>query len=397
MTNVDPTVKLIDLTDGENASAEAEPAPILLSAPDVGERERKALLDAFDSGWIAPVGPQLDQFEEDLRVYTNAEACVAVSSGTAALHLALLIAGVKPGNEVVVQSATFAASAFAVVHAGAVPVFCDSEASSWCMDPDVLESFLEQRASIDALPAAVMPVDLFGSTANYRELGRVCDRFGVPLVRDAAEALGSRSDTGAVGELPYPSVLSFNGNKIITTSSGGALVGDAETVDRARYLATQARQPALHYEHIDVGYNYRMSNLLAALGSAQLAGLEEKIERRSKTAAFYRAALPQLEWCNYAHTPRPNNWLTVGLLPPGADPLSICEELAAKGIGARPAWKPMHQQPVFAANEYISGDGTADLLFERGICLASGSSLSPAEIDRVVTELRAQLDPARTH
>lgn len=386
MTNVDPDNELVDLVDEVES-----PEPILLSAPDVGDRERAALLAAFDSGWIAPVGPALDQFEEDLTAYTNAQACVAVSSGTAALHLALLIAGVTPGDEVVVQSATFAASAFAVVHAGAVPVFCDSEASSWCMDPAVLEAFLERRSASDSLPAAVMPVDLFGSTANYRELGRVCDRFEVALVRDAAEALGSRSDTGAVGELPYPTVLSFNGNKIITTSSGGALLSDVETVDRARYLATQARQPALHYEHVDVGYNYRMSNLLAALGSAQLAGLEDKIERRSKTAAFYRAELPQLEWCAYAHTPRPNNWLTVGLLPDGTDPLAICEHLGAKGIGARPAWKPMHQQPIFAGNEFVPGDGTSDRLFESGICLPSGSSLTVAGAERVVAELRKLL------
>jgi len=358
--------------------------PVLLSAPDVGPLEREALLRAFDSGWIAPAGPEIDAFEEELRDYASAQACVALSSGTAALHLALLAVGVKPGDEVVVQSATFAASAFAVAHTGAVPVFMDSNWGTWCLDPEVLRGFLHARAATDSLPAAVMPVDLFGSVADYQGLLSVCGEFGVPLVRDAAESLGSVSSTGPVGAVAAPSVVSFNGNKIITTSSGGALFADRDTVDHARYLSTQARQPAMHYEHLDIGFNYRLSNLLAALGRAQLSQLEAKIQRRTEIAAAYQRACSAMQWCPYEHTSRPNHWLSVGLLPKGVDPLAACELLHAEGIQARPAWKPMHQQPVFATNEYVGGQGVANELFARGICLPSGSGMTDREVERVI-------------
>jgi len=368
--------------------------PILLSPPDVGIEERDAILRAFDSGWIAPAGAELDAFEDELAIYTGARACVALSSGTAALHLALLAAGVKPGDEVVVQSATFAASAFAVAHAGAVPVFMDSDWATWCLDAGLLNDFFEKRATQDRLPAAVMPVDLYGSCADYERISKVCEKYGVPLVRDAAESLGSRSTTGRVGDLKTPAVVSFNGNKIITASSGGALLADPVTVDRARYLATQARQPSMHYEHTDIGFNYRLSNLLAALGRAQLAGIEAKIERRTEIHNAYRAAFPELEFCTYGATPRPNHWLTVVLIDEG-DPIGICEQLHSAGVQARPAWKPMHMQPVFGQNEYISGDGVASALFGRGICLPSGSVLSDHEVGRVIKEVRSQVLGAR--
>lgn len=361
--------------------------PIYLSAPDVGEPERQALLSAFDTGWIAPVGPDLDGFEADLCDYTGASDCLAVVSGTSALHLALILAGVKPGDEVVVQSATFAASAFAVCHAGAIPVFCDSEWSTWCLDPAALERFLIERNRAGNLPRAVMPVDLFGSVASYVEIASVCDRFGVTLVRDAAEALGSIGDDGHVGGLDCLSVVSFNGNKIITTSSGGALLGNTEQIERARYLSTQAREPMIHYEHLEVGYNYRLSNLLAAFGRAQLARLEGRIERRAEIAAAYAEAIPELDWCAFERTPRPNRWLTVGLMSSG-DPLAICDLMQADGVHARPAWKPMHQQPVFEANDWIMGEGVADELFARGICLPSGSSMSDGDVERVVASYR---------
>ncbi|MEM7093791.1 MAG: aminotransferase class I/II-fold pyridoxal phosphate-dependent enzyme [Actinomycetota bacterium] len=367
-----------------------EQPPILLSAPDVGQAERDALLAAFDSGWIAPAGPDLDRFEEELVSYTEAPAAVALSSGTAALHLALLLAGVGPGDEVVVQSATFAASAFAVAHLGASPVFCDSESATWCLDPEPLADFLERRSRIDRLPAAVMPVDLYGSAADYAQIAEVCERFGVAIVRDAAEALGSIGDAGHVGAEPCLTALSFNGNKIITASSGGALLGTQDQVDRARYLSTQARQPVLHYEHIDVGFNYRLSNLLAALGRAQLAQIERRIERRAQIAEHYAAAFPEFGWCPYGCTGRPNHWLSVALLPSG-DPLAICDVLHTIGVQARPAWKPMHRQPVFAQAEYVEGTGVADDLFARGICLPSGSGLTDRDVERVVAAVRTVL------
>ncbi|NNE95888.1 MAG: aminotransferase class I/II-fold pyridoxal phosphate-dependent enzyme [Acidimicrobiales bacterium] len=360
---------------------------IYLSAPDVGPAERDALLRAFDSNWIAPVGPELDAFEAELCEYTNAEACVALASGTAAIHLALLDAGIGPGDEVVVQSFTFAATAFGVVHAGATPVFIDSERDTWAIDPELLEGFLAERETAGRLPKAVISVDLYGSCADYDRLEPICERFGVMLLSDAAEALGSRAGARSAGTFGRASILSFNGNKIMTTSGGGALLGSGETVAHVRYLATQARQPVLHYEHTDIGFNYRMSNLLAALGRAQLAGLEPKIERRKSIADYYAAQLPSLEWCSQSATTRPNHWLSVGLLPRSLDPHLICHELAAQNIEARPAWKPMHLQPVFADRAMVGGV-VCEELFGRGICLPSGSTLTDSDLERVVDALR---------
>ena len=362
--------------------------PVLLSAPDVDASDREALLRAFDGGWIAPVGPELDQFEIELAAYVGAPACVGLASGTAALHLGLLEAGVRPGDEVVVQTLTFAASAFAVVHAGATPVFCDVEPGTWGLDPELLESFLAQRAAVDRLPAAVMSVDLYGSCADYARLSPVCARYGVPLVEDAAEALGSRSAGRMAGSFGATAALSFNGNKIITTSGGGALLGSVEAVERARYLATQARTPVLHYEHEAIGWNYRLSNLLAALGRSQLARLETKITRRTTIFDGYRLDpdLAALGWCPFAATERPNHWLSVALLPVGLEPAEVCDQLRAEQIEGRPAWKPMHLQPVFAHCETIGG-AVADEIFDRGLCLPSGSGLSLADEDRVHTAL----------
>ncbi len=361
---------------------------IFLSAPDVGLPEREALLRAFDSNWIAPVGPELNAFEDDLVSYTGGEACVALASGTAGLHLALLDAGVEPGAEVVIQSFTFAATAFATCHAGAVPVFIDSEPETWGMDPGRLREFLGHRAASDRLPAAVVTVDLYGSCANYEAIEPICADFGVPLISDAAEALGSRVGDRSAGTFGRSAVLSFNGNKIMTTSGGGALVGPTETVDRVRYLATQARQPVLHYEHTEIGFNYRMSNLLAALGRAQLAGLEPKIARRQEIADFYAERFGDFEWCPHGSTTRPNRWLTVGLLPHGEDPHALCHSMNELEIEARPAWKPMHMQPVFATNEMIGGAVSEDL-YARGVCLPSGSVLSDGDLERVAAAVES--------
>jgi dTDP-4-amino-4,6-dideoxygalactose transaminase len=362
--------------------------PILLSGPDVDASDRDALLRAFDGGWIAPVGPELDHFEQELAAYVGVEACVGLASGTAALHLGLLDAGVAPGDEVVVQTFTFAASAFAVAHAGAVPVFCDVDDKTWGLDAALLDSFLAGRATRDRLPKAVMPVDLYGSCADYGALQAVCARFGVALVEDAAEGLGSRSGGRMAGSFGATAALSFNGNKIITTSGGGALLGPKDSVDRARYLATQARSNCLHYEHEAIGFNYRLSNLLAAMGRSQLASLERKIARRTEIGEAYRADadLSSLEWCPYGATERPNHWLSVALLPDGIAPADVCGQLKAENIEARPAWKPMHLQPVFAEREAIGGS-VSEELFRRGICLPSGSALSHSDEERVHTAL----------
>ncbi len=365
---------------------------ILLSAPDVGAAEREALVRAFDDGWIAPLGPELNGFEAELAAYVGAEACAGMSTGTAAIQLGLQILGVKPGDEVVVQSATFAASAFAVVHAGAIPVLCDSASDTWCLDPEALNTFLAERAAEDRLPAAVVPVDLYGFVPDYAALQQVCESYGVPIVEDAAEALGSIGQDGvSAGRFGRLGVFSFNGNKIMTTSGGGALVGDAESMERARWLSSQAREDHLWYEHVEVGYNFRMSNLLAALGRAQLAGLEDKIVRRTEINDRYRTEFPELEFTPKGVTERPNNWLSVALLPAGADPMDLCTYLGEQAIEARPFWKPMHQQPVFADHEMIGGK-VADELFARGICLPSGSRMTDGQQDRVVAAMRDWLN-----
>ena len=263
---------------------------ILLSSPDVGPLEREALLRAFDSGWVAPVGPELDAFEADLATLTGWPGTVAMSSGTAALHLALLAHGVGPGDEVLVSSFTFAATANAVTYTGATPKFVDSETASWNIDPQLLDDELAAADAAGRLPAAVVAVDLYGQCADYDAIVPLCARYGVPLVEDAAEALGSTHGGRAAGTLGDIGILSFNGNKIITTSGGGALLSpDPAVADRARYLATQARQPAVHYEHTDVGFNYRLSNLLAAMGRAQLERLPAMSARRLAINSHYRA------------------------------------------------------------------------------------------------------------
>lgn len=366
----------------------ASPDRILLSGPDVSDVERQALLDAFDSGWIAPVGPDLDRFERDLADYVGVEAVVALSSGTAGLHLGLLELGVGPGDRVLVPSATFAASAFAVTYCGAEPVFCDVDPDSWTIDVDLVESILTESADSGRPLAAVMPVDLYGVCADYVRLGEVCKRFGVGVLSDAAESLGSRCAGGMAGSFGDLGVVSFNGNKVMTTSGGGALLGERDQIDHCRYLATQARSDASHYEHEVIGFNYRLSNLLGAIGRAQLSTLEAKIERRAKIRDVYKghSGLGDLEWPDQRTTLRPNNWLNVALLPDGVDPLDVSKRLAESNIEARRAWKPMHLQPVFAGAE-MTGGAVSEEVFRRGICLPSGSGLSADQVDRVCEAL----------
>lgn len=367
---------------------------LYLSPPDVGTAERDALLAAFDGGWIAPVGPDVDAFERELASIAGVAEAAALSSGTAALHLALMLSGVGAGDEVLVPTLTFVATANAVTYVGARPTFIDCEPDSWNIDPDLVGDTLDQRASQGRLPAAVIAVDLYGQCADADRLTEACARHDVPLLEDAAEALGATYNGRPAGSLASIGVFSFNGNKVITTSGGGALVSDdGDLVARARYLATQARQPAAHYEHTEIGFNYRLSNLLAALGRPQLRSLAERVEHRRATKARYRAGLGDLPGIGFmpdAATGVPTNWLTVVQIDAevfGATPEALRLALEAHDIEARPAWKPLHCQPVFVGCNTVGGN-VAEQIFDHGLCLPSGSSISDHDIDRVIEVVR---------
>ena len=369
---------------------------IFLSPPDVGPEERTMLLEAFDSNWIAPAGPDIDAFEREMAERTGTAHAVALSSGTAALHLALLLAGVERGDEVLVPSFTFIASAAAVTYLGAHPVFIDCSADSWNLDPALVEEVLTERAASGRLPSAVVTVDLYGETADYAALESLCRRFEVPLVEDSAEALGATYRGEAAGSFGVAGIFSFNGNKIITTSGGGMLVTQSsQFAERARHLATQAREPFSHYEHAVVGYNYRLSNLLAALGRAQLRGLDSRIERRRRIDATYREALSDLP--GIAVMPRTedgtsNFWLTCILIDPdtfGADREDVRLALEARDIESRATWKPLHLQPAFDDIGLV-GIGHCARVFDHGLCLPTGSALSAADQSRVIEIIAAQ-------
>jgi dTDP-4-amino-4,6-dideoxygalactose transaminase len=367
---------------------------LYLSPPDVGTAERDALLAAFDGGWIAPVGPDVDAFERELAAIAGVADAAALSSGTAALHLALLLSGVVAGDEVLVSTLTFVATANAVTYVGARPVFVDCESSSWNIDPVLVADTLDARAAEGRLPAAVIAVDLYGQCADADRLTEACDRHGVPLIEDAAEALGATYKGRPAGSLAPIGVFSFNGNKMITTSGGGALVSnDVDLVARARYLATQARQPAAHYEHTEIGFNYRLSNLLAALGRPQLRSLDERVEHRRATKARYLSGLGDLPGVSFmpdAPTGVPTNWLTVLQIDPdtfGTTSEAVRLTLETHDIEARPAWKPLHTQAVFADSERVGGR-VAERVFVHGLCLPSGSSITDDDIDRVIEVVR---------
>ncbi|MGH8913631.1 MAG: DegT/DnrJ/EryC1/StrS family aminotransferase [Acidimicrobiia bacterium] len=367
---------------------------IYLSPPDVGQDDLAAVMRAFDGGWIAPLGPEVDAFEAELASASDREHCAALSSGTAALHLALEVLGVGAGDRVLVSSLTFAATANAVRYTGAEPVFVDSDEATWNMDPDLLAEALESHGPF----AACLVVDIYGQSADYQRIVPLCVNAGVPIIEDAAEALGATyrgRRAGAFGEI---STLSFNGNKIITTSGGGALVTDNEEwASRSRWLATQAREPAPHYEHREIGYNYRLSNLLAGLGRSQLADLERRVAARRDHNRFYREAfadLPGVGFMPELPGGRSTFWLTcltVDPLAAGVDREQIRLHLETLDIEARPVWKPMHLQPVFAENEFFGGK-VSEQLFTNGLCLPSGSTLTTDDRDRVVAGLLEVFD-----
>jgi pyridoxal phosphate-dependent aminotransferase EpsN len=357
-------------------------------------RERAYVSEAFDTNWVAPVGPHIDAFEREFAAAVGATHAVAVTSGTAALHLALQLAGVGPGDEVLVSTLTFIASVNPIVYLGGRPVFIDSERASWNMDPALLADELQRRARAGRLPKAVVVIHLLGQSADLGPILGACEEAGVPLIEDAAEALGGTWQGRTPGTLGRAGIFSFNGNKIITTSGGGMLVTeDAALAAHARKLATQAREPAPHYEHAEIGYNYRLSNLLAGVGRGQLEVLDERVAARRQNCATYEAAfadLPGIAFQPDAAWGTHSRWLTAIRVDPdafGATREEIRLALERQNIETRPVWKPMHQQPVFAGAERVGGE-VADDLFARGLCLPSGSNLTPADLDRVIAAIR---------
>ncbi|WP_200949625.1 DegT/DnrJ/EryC1/StrS family aminotransferase [Leifsonia sp. Root227] len=362
---------------------------IYMSSPDVGDLEQEYVLNAMRSGWIAPLGPDVDGFEREIAERVGVEHAVALSSGTAALHLALLGLGVGRGDTVVTATMTFAATANAIAYTGAAPFFVDADPVTGNISPALLEQALSQLSAEGRNVAAIVPVDLLGRSADYDAILPLAEGYGIPVLADAAESLGASYRGKPAGSFGVAAALSFNGNKILTTSGGGMLLTDDESLaSRARYLATQARQPVVHYEHVDIGYNYRMSNLLAALGRAQLSRLDGMIARRAAVRELYRdlfAPVPGVTIFQGAGDEADNKWLTSILVEPsesGWTAEELREWLNADQIESRPLWKPMHLQPAFADAGAVV-DGSAEHLFEVGITLPSGSVLDGEQLDRV--------------
>jgi dTDP-4-amino-4,6-dideoxygalactose transaminase len=365
-------------------------ARIYLSPPHVDGREAELVTEAIASNWIAPLGPQVDAFEAEIAAVTGVEHAVALSSGTAAIHLALVVLGIGPGDEVACSDFTFAATANPIVYTGATPFFVDADDATWTIDAALLDRAISERRAAGARVRAVIAVDLYGQCCDYDALREVCARHDVALVQDATESLGATYRGAPAGGQGALAAFSFNGNKIITTSGGGMLVSDdRDWMVHARKLSTQAREPVPHYEHAEIGFNYRMSNLLAALGRAQLESLPERVAARRRIRDRYRGVLdgvPGVSFMPEAPYGTSNAWLTCIVVDPdafGADREAIRLALEAHDIEARPLWKPMHLQPIFASHQSFGGDVSARL-FERGLCLPSGSALTDAEQDRIV-------------
>ncbi|TDQ09943.1 aminotransferase class I/II-fold pyridoxal phosphate-dependent enzyme [Pedobacter metabolipauper] len=368
---------------------------IWLSSPHMGGAEQKYVNEAFDTNWIAPLGPHVDGFEQDLAAYTKTKHAAALSSGTAALHLALIMLGVKAGDEVICQSMTFSASANPIAYLGAVPVFVDSERETWNMCPDLLREAIKARFATGKKPKAIIPVHLYGMPAQMDRILEVAKEYDIPVIEDAAEALGSSINGRAMGSFGILGVLSFNGNKIITTSGGGALISENEDhIKKSRFLATQARDAAPHYQHTEIGYNYRMSNVCAAIGRGQMEVLDQHIENRRANFNFYKSAFAGISGVSFLEEPegyRSNRWLSTILVDPeltsGITREDIRLGLEKDNIETRPLWKPMHLQPVFE-NSPFYGNGVAEELFKNGLCLPSGSNLTQNDLSRVANGIK---------
>ena len=362
---------------------------IWLSSPHMGGTELNYIHEAFDTNWVAPLGPNVNGFEEDLQKYTGAGYAAALTSGTAGIHLALIMLGVKAGDSVICQSFTFSASANPITYVGAIPVFVDSEMDTWNMSPVFLREAIETGIANGKKPKAIIPVHLYGMPAKMHEIMSIANEFNIPVIEDAAEGLGSHINGKYLGTFGDIGVLSFNGNKIITTSGGGALISnDKAYVDEARFLSTQARDNAPHYQHSKIGHNYRMSNISAGIGRGQMEVLNDRITQRRKNYEFYKSAFKDIPAISFVEEPNgyfSNRWLTTILLNDNISKVTredIRLALEQENIESRPLWKPMHLQPVFEGCEFF-GDGTSESLFEKGLCLPSGSNLSLEDLNRV--------------
>jgi dTDP-4-amino-4,6-dideoxygalactose transaminase len=392
---------------------------IYLSPPHMGGEEIQFVEQAFESNYIAPLGPMVDSFEKEFASYIGINNCLALSSGTAAMHLALRHLGIGSGDEVFASTLTFIGSVTPIIFQGAKPVFIDCDSESWNMNPDLLEAELERSAKNGQLPKAVIPTDLYGQCANYEKIFHVCNKYDVPVIVDAAEALGAKIKLKAQSSKPEEmfvhagvgakaAIYSFNGNKIITTSGGGMLASDdKELIDHARKLSQQARENFTHYEHEEIGYNYRMSNILAAIGRGQLKVLDERVEKKRWIFDYYRNALrdiPGIEFMPEPSYSRSNRWLTVILITPDVfdcDHETVRLALEKENIESRPVWKPMHMQPVFrtakgkaqsAKRRYdarVVGGQVAEDLFNRGLCLPSGTAMNEEDLERVVEGIKS--------
>ena len=371
---------------------------IWLSSPHMGGNERKFVNEAFDTNWVAPLGPNVNGLEKDIARFLLPEKennihVAALSSGTAAIHLGLIILDVKPGDEVICQSLTFSASANPIAYQGATPVFIDSESDTWNMSPEFLEKAIKDRIAKGKKPKAIIPVHLYGMPAKMDEIMAIANRYEIPVLEDAAEALGSHTNGKKCGTYGIISVLSFNGNKIITTSGGGAMVAhEPELAEKARFLSTQARDPAPHYQHSHIGYNYRMSNICAGIGRGQMEVLPERVSQRRANFEWYNKVLSDIDAIHFLKEPDgyySNRWLTTVLIKHQAITRETLRLALDKlNIESRPLWKPMHCQPVFKDAPFY-GDGTAEKLFEDGLCLPSGSNLTDEERDRILKEIKA--------
>jgi dTDP-4-amino-4,6-dideoxygalactose transaminase len=362
---------------------------LFLSPPHMSGRERELVSEAFDSNYIAPLGPMVDGFEQEFAAYTGFKHAVALTSGTAAIHLALRGISVGVGDTVAASTLTFIGSVAPVLYQNATPVFIDSDEETWNMSPALLAEYLAQANKSGTLPKAVLPTDIYGQSCDIDALRSICDAYGIPLVIDAAESVGAHYKDRHAGVGAYAAAYSFNGNKIITSSGGGMLASDdKKLIDEARFLSQQARDPAPHYEHTTYGYNYRMSNIVAAIGRGQLEVLDDRVKRRREIFAAYAqrlGTLPGIRFMPEAAYGKGNRWLTVMLVDAGAfgaDRETIRLALEAENIESRPLWKPMHLQPLFKDAEVIGG-AVSEALFKDGLCLPSGTTMTDSDIDRV--------------
>jgi dTDP-4-amino-4,6-dideoxygalactose transaminase len=371
---------------------------IYLSPPHMSGGEMKYIREAFDQNWVAPLGPNVDGFEEAIARFSGVDHVAVLNSGTAAIHLALIMLGVGPGDEVIASTFTFSATVNPIRYLGATPVLVDSEPDTWNMDPDLLEKAIRERIGEGKRPKAIIPVHLYGMPAKLDEIMEIAGKYGIPVIEDAAEALGSRYRGEAAGTRGVMGVYSFNGNKLLSTSGGGALVSrDEKLIAKARFLSTQARDPAPHYQHSQIGYNYRMSNIVAGIGRGQMEVIGERIKSRRDNFQFYRRELGAFEGISFLEEPGEpffsNYWLTTILIDPektGTSREELQVELEKENIETRPLWKPMHLQPVFSSSPAYTS-GVSEALFKRGLCLPSGSGMSDQDRSRILKAITSRL------